>query len=342
MDQEALQQRLAAKVERDSAGTSRLLRLYEMSEGHAGLTFGFSVLTADGGEADFILKMAPPGVARRDNTDVFRQAPLLRAMRAAGLPVPGIAFASGEDDELGTSYIVMERLPGRPFLVWVPDASFPREGREVAMLWAQAAQVLAAIHRFDWKRAIPDWQPARLPEDELAHWCRIFDRSDDARVGPGRTLAQTLLDHLPPPGPVGVCHGDFQPGNVLYRGLDMTGVIDWDLSGIGAQALDLGWLLMMAHGPGWAADWQPVGAPPRDRLIDLYRQAGGASLENIEWFEALACFRMAAIACFNLRLHRTGRRVDDIWERFSPSVEPLLARGMDLSRAFRRPVSRAV
>ena len=43
------------------------------------------------------------------------------------MPVPAVPWASPDDDVLGTPFIVMERLPGRVFLVWEPHSSFPRD-----------------------------------------------------------------------------------------------------------------------------------------------------------------------------------------------------------------------
>ena len=64
-----------------------------MEAGHAGLTFGFrrdrARRRADAAPR-LVLKLSPPGVRRAGNTDVFHQAPLLRALHAAGLPVPDV------------------------------------------------------------------------------------------------------------------------------------------------------------------------------------------------------------------------------------------------------------
>jgi aminoglycoside phosphotransferase (APT) family kinase protein len=84
-----------------------------MEDGHAGLTFGFDTVDAAGLLLDcYVLKLAPAGVTRRGNTDVYRQAPLLRALKATGLPVPAVPWASTDGGVLGTPFIVMERLPG--------------------------------------------------------------------------------------------------------------------------------------------------------------------------------------------------------------------------------------
>jgi hypothetical protein len=46
------------------------------------------------------------------------------------------------------------------------------------------------------------------------------------------------------------------------------------------------------------------------------------------WFRALACYRFGVISVFNVRLHRTGRRVDASWEDRARSILPLFDRGL--------------
>ena len=118
-----------------------------MEDGHAGLTFGFEVVDAAGAPLGaYVLKMAPIGVVRRGNTDVYRQAPLQRALKKFGLPVPEIPWASPDEDQLGTPFLVMERMPGRVFLVWEPHESFSREPAQLRDIWMQAAALLARVH----------------------------------------------------------------------------------------------------------------------------------------------------------------------------------------------------
>ena len=99
--------------------SSRVADLRPMEDGHAGLTFGFDVINnASESLGSYVLKLAPAGVARRGNTDVYRQAPLLRGLAKAGMPVPAVPWASPREDLLGAPFIIMERLPGRIFFVW--------------------------------------------------------------------------------------------------------------------------------------------------------------------------------------------------------------------------------
>jgi aminoglycoside phosphotransferase (APT) family kinase protein len=51
--------------------------------------------------------------------------------------------------------------------------------------------------------------------------------------------------------PIGIVHGDFQPANILYVNGKPNAVIDWELASIGAQGLDVGWLMMSADERAW-------------------------------------------------------------------------------------------
>ena len=127
-----------------------------MEDGHAGLSFGFDVLGVAGQPlGSYVLKLAPLGVTRRGNADVYRQAPLLRGLKSVGMPVPAVPWASPDETVLGTPFIVMERLPGRVFLVWEPHSSFPRDRAQLREVWFQAARMLARLHTVDWQGASP-------------------------------------------------------------------------------------------------------------------------------------------------------------------------------------------
>jgi len=315
---------------RQFGAEARVENLSVMEEGHAGLTFGFEVRA--GGDrrllASLVLKLAPPGVRRLGNTDVYRQAPLLRALHAAGLPVPDVPFAGADETDLGTPFIMMERLPGRPFVVWEPDASFDRSSAAVASLYLQCTSALADLHRFDWRRHLPDWEAPRPLGEEILRWDGVLAKAPEpAWVAAGLRVRERLLAHLPDGAPIGLVHGDFQPGNALYEAGRLTGIIDWELSSIGSQLLDLGWLMMFADRANWHRDWTPVGPPPEpEALRATYETAMGRHFDRVTWYQALAGYRLGAIACLNVRLHRTGRRPDAMWEKFALVVPSMFAR----------------
>ncbi|MEQ8661744.1 MAG: phosphotransferase, partial [Gammaproteobacteria bacterium] len=125
-------------------------------------------------------------------------------------------------------------------------------------------------------------------------------------------------------------HGDYQPGNCLYAGDALCGVIDWELSGIGAQLLDLGWLLMIADSSVWTPGWMPLHPPPARHIVAAYTAANGRDSALVPWYQALANYRLACIACLNVKLHRKGQRHDPMWENNARSVLPMFRRAQAL------------
>lgn len=303
------------------------------SDGHAGLTFLFDVVRAtDGATAGrYVLKIPPHGVARRGNTDVYRQAPLLRALHAAGLPVPRVPYAGEGEAYFGVPYIVMERMPGRTFFVWDPHVSFSRERAETESLWRQAVEALPRFHRFDWRRELAHWQAPEPLTEQVTRWRRIYQHAQEPRwLAQAEAVEALLLRTMPTDAPVGLYHGDYQPGNILYEEGRLTGVIDWEISGIGDILLDIGWLMMAADDANWVDAWHVIHPPPVAEIRDIYERGMDRTFPDIPWYQAFAGYRLASIGCLNVKLHRTGKRHDPIWESMSLCLSPMFERAMEI------------
>jgi aminoglycoside phosphotransferase (APT) family kinase protein len=305
--------------------------LQVMEAGHAGLTFGFRVVEPADARvlARLVLKLSPPGVRRAGNTDVFRQAPLLRALHAAGLPVPDVPWAGADEAWFGTPFVMMAFLPGTPFFVWQPDERFDRSPHAVAPLWEQCIDALVQLHRFDWQDHLPDWERPTPLHDEITRWDRIVAKAPEpAWLDAAQRVRAALLERMPPSPAPGLVHGDYQPGNMLYECGRLTGIIDWELASIGSSLLDVGWLMMLADHLSWQPDWRPL-CPMTPRAIALRY---GAEPAAMAWWQALAGYRLGTISCLNVHLHRSGRRPDAVWERFASAIPTMFGRAAALLR----------
>jgi aminoglycoside phosphotransferase (APT) family kinase protein len=112
---------------------------------------------------------------------------------------------------------------------------------------------------------------------------------------------------------------------------DLLAVIDWELVGVGATLNDVGWIATFSDPNAWAAGvaGRPMFLDP-DTLVRLYTKAYGRKLPDLNWFRALAAYKFAIIAGFNLSLHRRGKRTDPSWEMTAMSMKPLIDRALDL------------
>lgn len=302
----------------------------EVMPGHAGFTYGFRLRAHAAGtalEEAFVLRLPPPGVRYEGTADVLRHARLLEALSGGETPVPPVRW-SGEDERwFGRPYFIMERLPGATLLV-PENGSVPYDAAALARMTPQAIRSLVALHRIDWQQLLPDWGPPRDLVEDVVRWDRFRERCPDpelVRLAP--EIRARLLARLPQTPRMGIFHGDFQWSNLLYEGERLSAVLDWELAGIGAVLNDLGWIMVFSDRESWAhegAGRLPVPAP--EQLLEVYREAWGGDPGDVAWYRALAGYKFAIIAGFNLMLHRRGKRVDPHYEVLAPSIPRLLER----------------
>ena len=248
-----------------------------------------------------------------------------------GLPVPAVPYASENEHWFGVPYLVMERMAGRVYLVWDPHESFARTPAVSHPLWQQCVDALVGIHRFDWRTHLSTWQEPEPLREQVERWQKIYLHSPEPQwIEQARVVEQLLLETLPDGMPVGIFHGDYQPGNILYEDGRLTGVIDWELSGIGAQLLDIGWLLMVADPANWVDEWHPVHPLPLAEIRSRYEAGMGQRFDAIPWYQAFAGYRLASIGCLNVKLHRKGQRHDPLWEKMALCLSSMFERAREL------------
>jgi aminoglycoside phosphotransferase (APT) family kinase protein len=302
--------------------------------GNSGLGYSFT-LSRPGVPAErLVIRLAPPSVRRRGNTDVLRQVPLLGALETAGIPVAPVRWWESDSRWFGTDAFVQDFLDGRPLHMLDARLSVPGDQAEMATMVARAIETLVAIHSVDWRSTLSRWSEPRGVDQELAFWDGLRDRmAEPDWVPQAHALAERLRAAAPETDAVGLLHGDYQMNNVLFSSHhELLAVVDWEIAGIGPQPLDVGWLAMMTDATCWHPDHTRrlrVRLEP-STLVDLYVRAGGRPIPRFGWWQAFACFRFGVIAGFNLRLHRTGRRPDPMYEALASSVPVLFSRGLEL------------
>jgi aminoglycoside phosphotransferase (APT) family kinase protein len=162
------------------------------------------------GEAD---RAADPRVAANEFT-------VLRVAGTAGIPVPEPLYLDESCEVLPTPYLVIDYVEGesRPAAADAGDVS------------RQLATALAAIHRLD----PADVSFLRRQEE------RVAERLREQRVGDERVWA-TLAPAWPlkPRNRAVLLHGDFWPGNALWREGTLVAVVDWEDAKIGDPLADL-------------------------------------------------------------------------------------------------------
>ena len=320
-------------------GQEAVVSQVEAMPGHAGLSFGFTVAYQQDGQPDqesLVMRIPPKGVRQSGNTDVLRQAPLLRTLKKNGVSVPTVRWAGDDLRWFEVPYLIVERLPGRTFHVWEPDQSFECSAQAIAPLYEQGVQALVQVHQLDWKTELAGWEELRSLEQEIHFWDPILAKAAEPEwITWGEEVRELLLTHQPTDPPMGLFHGDYQGTNLLFDkrsdGEKLVALLDWEISGISGHLLDLGWLLVFIDPESWDSERRPITVtPPIEDLVALYEDGMQRTVPDIKWYRALAGYRFGAISCFNVMLHRRGKRHDPEWELIAPSVKTLFGRAKEL------------
>jgi aminoglycoside phosphotransferase (APT) family kinase protein len=155
----------------------------------------------------------------------------------------------------------------------------------------------------------------------------------DALSGVAR-LADWLEDNRPPDGEPGIMHGDAHLNNVLLRRdtPEVAAFIDWEMCTIGDPLLDLGWILVC-----WPDPPDPInagrelaalgGLPTRTELLAAYADAGGRPTHRIDWYAAMACFKLAIVIEGTYSRYLAGRAHREAGERLHDSACHLIGLG---------------
>lgn len=152
--------------------------------------------------------------------DEFR---LLNFLRAAGLPVPWPWYAAPSGEIFPGPVLVTEFVEGQADLT--PTGGISRA--------VQSAQFLSQLHALRGAEAeLPFLRPLRGLGERPA----VLDET--LSEGQIRDVLEPLW---PPPSrnAPAVLHGDFWPGNVLWRAGQLAAVIDWEDAALGDPLADL-------------------------------------------------------------------------------------------------------
>jgi len=270
-------------------GATSVADLARLSGGASRETFRF---VADG--RPLILQRQRGG----DIRDMGVEADVLRAARAAGVPVAEVVANSAEPSAIGSAYMILSAVDGET----IARKILRDEGFAVARqrLTADFGRALAQLHR------IPaDSVPGLPAQDQVAMYRSVLDLSGQPH--PAFELAFKWLEaHRPTPRPPAFVHGDFRLGNVIVGTDGLAAVIDWELAHLGDPMEDLGWLCTKAWRFG--SPHPVAGLGQYRELMDAYEEASGVAVDPDEllWWEVVGTLKWGIMCIGQANAHTSG------------------------------------
>lgn len=289
----------------------------------------FTVERLSGGNSNETLLVRSPSAARvlrrppRATIDasahnVEREYRILMALADTHVPVPRPIATAREPVPGGPPALLMEHLDGISLTAELPPQYPPGAARTVGHAVVDA---LADLHSLPWQDLGLEGfgRPERFLERQVGRWQSQYALYRHRDLPDFDVVAGWLEEHQPPEGEPAILHGDFHADNCLFSRdapVRLLAIIDWEMSTIGDPLLDVGLLLGL-----WGTDRpQPCAmpaiqgfsrapsAPTRDELARRYEERSGRSLEHLNFYMALALWKLAAIV-EGAHLHFTAGRL---------------------------------
>jgi aminoglycoside phosphotransferase (APT) family kinase protein len=222
-----------------------------------------------GGEIRRYVIRTPSDYRMTNHADAAsREFSVIQSMHAAGLPVQRPCLLEPSTDDSSAPFYVLEYCDGAPEL----------GPADVDGYLTQYAARLAEVHRVNWR----DANLSFLPMVDLG-------TPDDRAVGTTRMRVDDIRRALKTPpaaahaNPHVLCHGDFWPGNLLWRDGKLVAIIDWEECMIGEPLFDLAICRLDLL---WI-----VGADAVAEFTQMYQARTGFDLFNLPYWDLVVSLR---------------------------------------------------
>ena len=232
-----------------------------------------------------------------------REVRLLEALARTDVPHPRLVAFCSDADVTGAPFLVMEFVEGFSPVGRLPEP-FESDQQLRRSIGFGMAEALAKVSNVNWRDIGFEGfgKPDGFLKRQVSRWMGQLARYQTREIPHLDELARWLEDNRPSQGATGLMHGDYSFPNVMFAGdlpVRMAAIVDWESCTIGDPLLDLGHLLA-----GWCdrgetrtylRDINWSGMPTRDELAARYAELTGLSVDHIEYYRALALFKLAII-----------------------------------------------
>jgi aminoglycoside phosphotransferase (APT) family kinase protein len=292
-----------------------------------------------------VLRRPPAHPRPTSDKTMQREIAVLRTVAGTPVPHPGLIAGCEDLGVLGVVFYLMEEVdgfnPGNEMDdAYVRDAGMRHHvGLSYAGSLAQLGNVawegspLAALKR-----------PGSFLARQVPQFLRLLESYRHEKYSPESfpavtELAQWLEANRPPDGEPGIMHGDAHLNNVLLRRdrPELAAFIDWEMSTVGDPLLDLGWMLIC-----WPLEPDPInagsqlaalgGLASRQELLDAYLSAGGRKTSQLDWYLAMACFKLGIVIEGTWSRYLAGQASWEAGERLHSSAQNLIDLGTRVTK----------
>jgi aminoglycoside phosphotransferase (APT) family kinase protein len=315
-----------------------LLTASLISGGRSNLTY----IVSDG-EHEWVLRRPPLGHVLPTAHDMGREYRVLAALAPTDVPVPIPRAFCDDNDVNGAPFYVMDRVDG--VILRTAEDFAPLTHDDARRCSEELIDVLARIHAIDYDAVGLEGfgRPDGYLERQVRRWNEQWERSKAAGcpdVPAIDELAHRLRAGLPESGAPTIVHGDYRLDNTMLAPDDLgrvVAVLDWEMATLGDPLADLGLFLLywgrseaqvVATG---AVITNEAGFLDRADVIERYAKATGRAVDELDWYEVFASYKLAIIVAGIHARYLMGKTLGDGFEHMGILVARLAETALDFA-----------
>src|SRR3954468_12364219 len=245
----------------------------------------------------YVLRRKPPGKLLPSAHAVDREYKVITALGTTGFPVAKTYGLCVDDGVIGTWFYIMDMVEGR--ILW--DQSLPQyTPAERRPIYMDKIRVLAELHNTDYARiGLEDFgRPGNYMGRQVERWTKQYKASETVHIPEMEKLIEWLPKTLPVQERTSIVHGDYRLDNMIFHPTEprVIAVLDWELSTLGEPMADFTYLLMQWIMPGLVnADLKALNIPTMEEAAQIYCNATGSAVPDLNWYFSYNLFRLAGI-----------------------------------------------
>jgi aminoglycoside phosphotransferase (APT) family kinase protein len=324
-------ERLGRWLEANVPGFSGLRGLHKYPSGQSNPTYRL-----DAASGSYVMRRKPSGTLLKSAHLVEREYRVMKALGAAGFPVPRMLALCEDADVIGSAFYVMALVEGRIF--WNPSLpGIPTDERRA--VYDAMNEALARLHGFDPAAlGLADYgRSGDYFARQIRRWSEQYRLSETIAIPDMEALIAWLGGRTPPnDGRSALVHGDWRIDNLIFApdSARLRAAIDWELSTLGHPFADLAYQCMQWRLPNESelrglggVDRETLGIPSERAYVEAYaRRLGVDDVGDWTFLIAFSFFRVAAIVQGVYRRALDGNASNPERARRMGDAVPLMAR----------------
>ncbi|MEL0007666.1 MAG: phosphotransferase family protein [Luminiphilus sp.] len=304
-----------------------------LSGGNSNLTWQFR----DGDRACVVRTPPANDISPTSARGIQREAQILQAIEAYPVRAPAVIAWCDDASVIGRPFLVQEWVDGVALTSTLPEA-YPDNAESVNRLGCDLIDQLVILHSVPSDLPALDklGRPENFVERQIERWLGVRREHAVRDLPQLFDVGEWLGRHIPSPAPPAVIHGDYHLDNTLAarNNPEILAIIDWELATVGDPYMDVALMLMFwgdyrTQEPPAFSNLQSlsrrVGVVSRRELAGRWAEGLGRPLHHMNFYMALAFWRLAAIIEGAYGLHVAGKLDSEYARGLEYDVPALLA-----------------